>query len=68
MANKELTERTEDMLRSFDEKIDAATHAAMQEFGLDVLSHQAIADEINDYLNKTLQFIVAGDEGAERHA
>ena len=56
------------MLRSFDEKIDAATHAAMQELGLDVLSHQAIADEINDYLTKTLQYIVAGDEGAERHA
>lgn len=61
MPGKEIAERSEGMLRSFDDKIDAATHAAFNEMGLSVAGNMDAAYALNDYLTQAMNGLVTSD-------
>lgn len=48
-------------MRTFDEKIDDATHAALNALGLSAELNPDTADLINDALKQIAQHVVTGD-------
>ena len=49
-------------MQSFDDKVDAAVHAAFAALGLSIATHFDLAFRLNDFITQEFQFIVTDDE------
>lgn len=52
-------------MQSYDEKVDAAVHAAFEALGLSVGNHMELAYRLNDFITQEFQFAVTGDDDDE---
>ena len=48
-------------MQTFDEKVDAAVHAAFMALGLSVATRMDLAIRLNDFITQELQFAVTDD-------
>lgn len=49
-------------MQSFDDKVDAAVHAAFMALGLSVASSMTLAMRLNDFITQEFQFAVTDDD------
>lgn len=49
-------------MQTFDDKVDAAVHAAFTALGLSVASHMELAYRLNDFITQEFQFLVTDEE------
>jgi len=52
-------------MQSFDDKVDAAVHAAFMALGLSVASSMTLAMRLNDFITQEFQFAVTDDDEDE---
>ena len=52
-------------MQSYDEKVDAAVHAAFEALGLSVVNHVDLAFRLNDFITQEFRFTVSGDDQDE---
>jgi hypothetical protein len=55
-------------MQSFDDKVDAAVHAAFMALGLSVATNMTLAMRLNDFITQEFQFAVTDDGGDEQPA
>ena len=49
-------------MQNYDEKVDAAVHAAFMALGLSVASSMTLAMRLNDFITQEFQFVVTDDD------
>ena len=52
-------------MQNYDEKVDAAVHAAFEAVGLWVGNHIDLAFRLNDFITQEFRFTVTGDDEDE---
>ena len=52
-------------MQSFDDKVDAAVHAAFMALGLSVATSMTLAMRLNDFITQEFQFVVTDDDEDE---
>ncbi len=50
------------IMQSFDDKVDAAVHAAFMALGLSVASSMTLAMRLNDFITQEFRFAVTDDD------
>lgn len=49
-------------MQTYDDKVDAAVHAAFMALGLSVATDMELAYRLNDFITQEFQFAVSGDD------